>query len=63
MSKLTKEGLEKTLDHYIKNNDIFTARNLLNSFGEMFKGFPCEKYLKLMDEAEKRLNKKDLKEE
>jgi len=59
---MTKNGLEKEILRYTKNEDTFTARNLLNNWSDQIKGFDREKYLKLIEEAENE-NKKDLKEE
>jgi len=59
---MTKNGLEKEILRYTKNEDTFTARNLLNNWSDQIKGFDREKYLKLIEEAENK-NRKDLKEE
>jgi len=59
---MTKNGLEKEILRYTKNEDTFTARNLLNNWSDQIKGFDREKYLKLIEEAENK-NRKDLKEQ
>lgn len=56
-NEITKSVLEKELNRYIENRDIFTARNLLRNFTDQIEGFDSEKYLKLIEESENKPKK------
>lgn len=60
--EMTQKELEHEIPRYVKAGDTFTARNLLNNFSDNFKNFNREKYLKIIQDAEKQ-TKKIIKEE
>lgn len=57
MPEMTKNGLEKTVKHYIKHKDYQTAKNYIENYAERFKDYDKEKALEEIEQAEKGLEK------
>jgi hypothetical protein len=63
MPEITLKGLENTIEHYIKNEDFKSARNYVESFADRFKNFDKEKALSKIENAEKGIKEKPIKED
>ena len=53
-----EKELERIVKRYVDNNDYFTAKNYVKSFGAQIEGYPMDVKLQELEKLEEKANKK-----